>query len=201
MSCTKTSKSRAMSTLSGSLSIVTGCMFSGKSERLLSAANECLPERRLVVGPMIDSRSITNGCAVVCRNGNIRSLDDAVSVCNLESLRSHTRYAQITHVFVDEAQFFNDLARDVLRMVHDDGKHVMIAGLISDWKCNTFGELSMLLPHASTMEIANGARCVVCGERALYTVTNIHEDSNQVCIGDSETYRAMCNLHYQQHMS
>lgn len=186
------------STKSGSLSIVTGCMFSGKSERLLSAANKCLPELRLVVGPLVDSRSISKGSAVVCRNGDIQSLDDAVSVCNLESLRSHSRYERITHVFVDEAQFFDDLARDVLRMVHNDGKHVMIAGLVSDWKCNPFGELSMLLPHANTMEIANGARCVVCGERALYTITKVIDDNNQVRVGDTDTYQAVCNLHYRQ---
>lgn len=178
----------------GALHIVTGCMFSGKSERLLSAANRCAIDRRLVVGPSMDTRSIEGGAAVACRSGTVRRLDDAVSVRSLECLRSHDRYANVTHVFVDEAQFFEHLAADVLRMVHVDGKNVMLAGLVSDWRCRPFGELPLLLPHANAMEIADGARCGACGARALYTVAR-HE-TDRVQVGDTDTYSAVCGLHY-----
>jgi len=182
----------------GALHIVTGCMFSGKSERLLSAANRCAIDRRLVAGPLMDTRSIEGGAAVVCRSGTVRRLDDAVSVRSLECLRSHERYANVTHVFVDEAQFFEHLATDVLRMVYVDGKHVMLAGLVSDWRCRPFGELSLLLPHANAMEIADGARCAACGARALYTVARHETDQvcSQVQVGDTDTYSAVCGVHY-----
>ena len=172
-----------------SLRVITGCMFSGKTTELLRVYTES-KDSKLLVNHSRDSRYNTDS--------NVTSHDfktsPSIALERLEALRNMSEYWSASRIFIDEAQFFSNLYDTVTRMVDEDRKHVVIAGLNGDYMRKDFGQICMLLSIADSVSILH-ASCFECGNSAIFTHRKINCKS-VINVGGSLEYVSLCRDHY-----
>ena len=97
-------------------------------------------------------------------------------------------------VFIEEAQFFNNLYEFVNK--HLINKSFVIAGLDGDFKRNPFGDILKLIPLADKVKKLN-ALCKFCkdGTEAPFTKRLIVSDEIKL-VGGSDSYASVCRKHY-----
>jgi len=180
----------------GKIEVVTGCMFSGKSEELIRRLKRARIARLnvQVFKPVIDSRY--SNIEVVSHTGDHI---EATSVKNSSEIL--TKVFDITDVVgIDEAQFFDEGVVEVSKQLAKKGKKVILAGLDMDFRGEPFGPMPRLLAIADEV-IKLHAICMVCGEDATMTQrlingTPARYDDPIIMIGASEKYEARCKLHH-----
>ncbi len=176
----------------GWLEIITGAMFSGKSEELIRRATRALIAKQevQVFKPAIDKRY--QELAVASHAG--RTLK-AVSVKDV--LRMHNLIQPATQVIaIDEAQFFSHDLVELTKNLADQGKRSIVAGLDLDFRAEPFGCMPELLARAEYVHKLT-AICVVCGNSATRTQRIIngkpaHYDDPLVLVSGSESYEPRC---------
>ncbi len=184
----------------GVLEVITGPMFSGKSEELIRRLKRARIARQRVgcFKPDIDLRyhrtaiashsEQTHEAAVVTPNsGRLREelfetgLVDAVEV-----------------VGVDEVQFFDEgivpLALDLVGL----GKRVLLAGLDTTFANEPFGPVPALMALADRVTKLN-AVCMVCGQPAIHT-QRLGASQELVVVGAAGLYEARCRAHFQPYV-
>ncbi|MDE3101703.1 MAG: thymidine kinase [Chloroflexota bacterium] len=181
----------------GSLELVVGSMFSGKSEELIRRVKRSVIARRAVqvFKPTIDDRY---GALVVrSHDGDsfvavpVRSSGEILSRCEPETMV----------VAIDEVQFFDAHVVDVCRTLVQRGRRVICAGLDLDFRGEPFGPVPALLALAEKVDKLQ-AICVVCGEAGTRTqrivngVPAYYEDP-VIMIGAQESYEARCRTCHQ----
>jgi thymidine kinase len=173
----------------GWIEVVTGCMFSGKTEELIRRLRRAQYARQSVVvfKPGIDERY------------SVDSLDSHSG----QRMRSFSieRAAQIPKlvgdarvVGVDEAQF---LDMDLVRVCEDlanEGRRVIVAGLDMDYLGQPFEPIPHLLAVAEYIS-KQLAICVVCGNPADRSQRIVNRDT-RVLVGETDAYEARCRLHW-----
>ena len=104
----------------------------------------------------------------------------------------------IDTVFIDEAQFFNDLKNPVLEIVEKFNINVVITGLDGDSNRNKFGEILDLIPYCDSCTKIT-ALCQICkdGTSGIFSYRKSNENS-QVHLGAGNEYMAVCRKHYLQ---
>lgn len=98
-------------------------------------------------------------------------------------------------VGIDEGQFFDDIVEFVNEMLNKK-YHIIVAGLVGDYKQKKFGYLSELIPLADTITFKT-ALCVQCkdGTAAPFTKRkNITHDVQEL-VGGKDLYEAVCRKH------
>ncbi len=180
----------------GSVEVVCGCMFSGKSEELIRRLRRAVIARQKVqvFKPRIDDRYSRD---------QVRSHSgigfDAVPVQNSEELATLVD-ADTTVVGIDEAQFFDaDLPHVVARLA-DHGKRVICAGLDLDFRGEPFGPMPRLLAIAERVDKLT-AICMVSGEPATRTqrIINGRPASYHdpvILVGATESYEARARKYH-----
>lgn len=170
----------------GWIEVVSGPMFSGKSEELIRLLRRATIARQRVqvFKPALDNRYeepdvVSHSqwripCEVVERADEIMArLDPRTEV-----------------VGIDEGQFFdNELVR-VCSHLADLGKRVIVAGLDMDFSGVPFGPMPELLAIAEEVRKIN-AICTSCGSPASYT-QRLTESKQQVVVGAADVYEARC---------
>jgi len=174
----------------GQIEIITGGMFSGKSEELVRRLRRALiaKQRILVFKPSADTRHEEVG--LVTRDN--RKLD-ATSVPDSSTLMSHVG-DDIDVVGIDEAQFFDEGIVNAVTSLADSGIRVLVAGLDQDYLRRPFGPIPELLALAEHVDKMH-AVCVQCGSNAHYSQRIAGGDA-QVEVGDTERYEARCRACY-----
>ncbi len=178
--------------MSGSLEVIVGSMFSGKSEELIRRAKRSLIARRpvQVFKPAVDDRFGTEA---------VRSHDGdsfvAIPVRTSADLRARIG-ADTAVVAIDEVQFFDAGIVDVCRQLVADGRRVVCAGLDLDFRGEPFGPVPALLALAERVDKLQ-AICVRCGEPGTRTqriVDGVPADYDEpiIVIGAQEAYEARC---------
>lgn len=175
----------------GSLHIITGPMFSGKSSTLIARSEQEGRGTSLCFNHKLDVRY---------SKGNKIVTHDFVSVhCDalntIDDARAHPRYHEASHIFIDEVQFFTNIRDTVLRMVEVDGKHVYLAGLLVDTNRNLFGELYTIMGLADTVEFRSASRCALCDRVGLFSQSR-NPAKTIVDVGQSDKYIVLCRCHY-----
>ena len=159
-------------------------MFSGKSTELMRRVNchKSIGEKVLVINHASDNR-YTDQSVIISHNGQ------SMASIKTDQLK-HTLYVNYDVIAIDEAQFFPDLIQGVLTYLAD-GKKIIVAGLVGDFRCNPIGDILKLLPHADET-VRLYAFCSNCkdGTRAAFT-KRTSESKEQVVIG-SKMYMAVC---------
>lgn len=179
------------------LDIVMGCMFSGKTTELLNRIRKArliYPSSVLVINNRMDLRYDESGNVCSHDKQNIH----AKSVTSLRSVFESDDYENASVIFVDEAQFFDDLKEFVLKAVEEDGKWVTVCGLDGDFQRNKFGQLIDLIPYADTV-CKTTALCMTCkdGTPGLFSArSKTCENTDQVLVGETDTYLPLCRKHY-----
>ena len=183
----------------GSLHLVMGCMFSGKSTEALRLGEryKTIGKRVLYINSHKDTRSHSsyghlNGIplgTITTHNGK------SLQCVKCENLNEISHILNDYDVFViDEVQFFNDVSY-IIEMVNSHHKMVIVSGLDGDYKQQKFGHIFDLIPHCDTMTKLH-ALCKLCGDgtHALFSKRIVNSES-QECIGGSEEYIVVCRKH------
>ena len=180
----------------GKIEVITGCMFSGKSEELIRRIRRAQIARQTVqvFKPSIDTRY--SMIDVVSHTGEkVRGIPVKSSEDILNKL-----ITGVDVVGIDEAQFFDEGVVDIANMLADKGARVIIAGLDMDFRGEPFGPMPSLMAIADDVQKLH-AICTVCGEDATRTQRLINgKPANYndpvIMIGASEKYEARCRKHH-----
>ncbi|MBT9164129.1 MAG: Thymidine kinase [candidate division WS2 bacterium] len=181
----------------GSFEVITGCMFSGKSEELIRRIRraEIARQKVLVFKPLIDQRYSRKG--VVSHSG---ISIEAIPVENPESMLKHD-LSEIQVVAIDEIQFFTKEIRYIIEKLVINGIRVIAAGLDMDFRGEPFGPMPELMSMANKIDKLE-AVCTVCGVPAYYTqriISGIPASYYDpvILVGAQEAYEARCRTHHQ----
>ncbi|MFZ2322332.1 MAG: thymidine kinase [Ignavibacteriaceae bacterium] len=174
----------------GWIEVVTGCMFSGKTEELIRRLRRAKIAKQKVVifKPKIDTRYSDNSI-VSHSEQSLPSIliEDAKEILDLVD------YAQV--VGIDEAQFFSSNLVEICNKLADQGKRVIVAGLDMDYRGIPFEPMPQLLSIAEYIT-KSLAICVVCGNPADRTQRKT-ASSERVIVGATDLYEARCRkCHY-----
>ncbi len=175
----------------GCVEVITGGMFSGKSEELLRRLRRALIARQRVQVFRI-ATDTRGGDRDVLRTRDNRSLS-AETVKSSAEMRERLALG-VQVVGIDEAQFFD---RDLVPLVTelaDVGVRVIVAGLDLDFRRRPFGPIPDLLAVAEYVDKMH-AVCVRCGGAAQYSL-RLADGEDQVLVGDTEAYEARCRRCY-----
>ena len=175
----------------GRIEVISGGMFSGKSEELVRRLRRAQIARQKiqVFKPLTDSRHPPE--RLVTRDN--RELA-AMTVDGSAELRRELEPG-VEVVGIDEAQFFDlGLVDEVMRLA-DAGVRVIVAGLDQDYRREPFGPMPSLLALAEFVDKMH-AVCVRCGGTAHYS-QRISGGGEQVLVGDVDAYEARCRECYE----
>lgn len=178
----------------GSIEVICGSMFSGKTEELIRRINRVKIARRniRIFKPTIDYRYSAND--IVSHN---QSSTEAIPVMSsLVLFNSIPEDVEV--VAIDEAQFFDNELVKVVQNLAKAGKRVIIAGLDMDYLGQPFGPMPELMAIADDV-YKTRAICVKCGRLAnfSYRITN---NSERVLIGEKQDYMPLCRCCYEEMM-
>src|SRR5579863_8629803 len=173
----------------GSIEVVCGSMFSGKTEELIRRLNRARIAKLKVeiFSPKTDTRYEEN--ALVSHNANSipsTSVENASSILLLAS--------DVNVVGVDEAQFFDAELPDVCNALANKGIRVIVAGLDMDFKGQPFGPMPAIMAMADSVTKLQ-AVCVRCGSPALYSYRLVADES-KILLGEKESYEPRCRICY-----
>jgi thymidine kinase len=173
----------------GWIEVISGCMFSGKTEELIRRLRRATFAKLNVkiFKPKIDDRY---------SKGEIVSHSEQAlpSIMIEESEEILTLVKDADIVGIDEAQFFDNKLPDVILKLAEMGKRVIVAGLDMDFRGEPFGSMPTLLAISEYVTKPK-AICVVCGSPA--TMTQRMTDSKEtVDVGATDKYEARCRKHH-----
>lgn len=181
----------------GSIEVICGSMFSGKSEELIRRVRRLqIAKKKIeIFKPTIDTRY--NIQYIYSHNG---SKLDAVCVKHSREILEKPHH-DVDVIAIDEAQFFDNGIIKVCQILADKGKRIIIAGLDQDFRGEPFGPMPMLLAIAEYVDKLH-AICMVCGKPATRTqrlINNEPADYNDptILIGARESYEARCREHHK----
>ena len=170
----------------GWIEVITGSMFSGKSEELIRRLRRAQIARQKVqiFKPRIDDRY---GDSHITSHSEMRIPSE-----DLESSRDLlARVLRDTEVVgIDEGQFFDADLPAVCNALADQGRRVIVAGLDQDYLGNPFEPMPQLLAIAEYIT-KTLAICMVCGAPANHT-QRLVASSERVLVGAQGTYEARC---------
>lgn len=189
---------------SGSLHVVCGPMFSGKSEEMLRLVRRTYYADKgvLVFRPDVDTRD--QDAAVVSRAGYSFPATIVKDTAGMADVFLHVggTHGTIQLVAVDEAQFFDMELANLLDEIADMGVAVVASGLDKDFAGRPFGPMGELLVLADTVTKLT-AICAVCKKDATRTQRLIEgkpasRNDPLVVIGGKEddVYEARCREHH-----
>ena len=177
----------------GTIEVIAGVMFSGKSEELIRRVRRALIARRRVqvFKSHLDERY--GGVFRVSSHSGIEF--EAVPVDRASEILRLTR-ADTELVAIDEAQFLDDGIVEVASALAARGVRVLVAGTDTDFRGDPFGMMGHLMAIAEQVDKLS-AICVVCGDLACRTQRLVNGrpapyDSPTILVGGSEAYEARC---------
>ena len=182
----------------GSLEVICGPMFSGKSEELLRRLRraEIARQQVLTFKSSLDNRTSLDH--VVSHDGKQLR---AQPIDTLTSIKETAFESTIDVIGIDEVQFFSLDIVPLLSSLVEAGKRVVVAGLDLDFRGTPFGPMPLLLAIADKITKLR-AICCVCGVDAHYTQRLVNGeparfDDPTIMIGAQESYQARCRLCYR----
>ena len=169
----------------GWIEVVSGSMFSGKTEELIRRLRraEIARQKVEIFKPSIDVRY--SETEVVSHNENtIRStaVDNSATILLLSG--------NVDVIGIDEAQFFDLGLIDVCNKLADMGIRVIVAGLDMDFKGQPFGPVPGLMACAEYVTKVH-AICMRCGNLAQYS-HRFSDTEKLVVLGEKEAYEPLC---------
>lgn len=175
----------------GVIEVITGSMFSGKTEELIRRLRRAGFARQKVeiFKPAIDVR-YSESDVVSHDEHSIRStpVENSSNIMLLS--------AGVDVVGIDEAQFFDKHLVDVVVQLANQGVRVIVAGLDMDFKGNPFGPIPGLMAVADFVTKVH-AVCVRCGSNAQFS-HRLSEKEQVVLLGEKDIYEPLCRRCYLQ---
>ncbi len=169
----------------GWIEVITGCMFSGKTEELIRRLNRARYARQSVVifKPRIDVRYAPD--SVVSHS---RQELAAIAIDEPHEILEHA--AEIEVIGIDEAQFLGPALVPIVERLANEGHRVIVAGLDQDFLGRPFEPMPHLMAVAEYVT-KNLAICMRCGNPADRSQRLVRRDAT-VVVGGTDTYEARC---------
>ena len=181
----------------GSIEVITGSMFSGKTDELIRRLRRATIARQKVqvFKPAIDIRyaeqKVTSHAGTDFAAIPIKEAREIP--CSLDT--------DTTVVAIDEAQFFDGEVISIAQHLANRGLRVIVAGLDTDFRGEPFGPMPVLMAQAERVDKLH-AICMICGEEASRTQRLVNGNPANyydpvVIVGASELYEARCRMHHE----
>jgi thymidine kinase len=178
----------------GRIEMITGPMFSGKSEELIRRLKRARIARQRVAcyKPDIDLRYHRTAIA-----SHSQQTHDASTVATVEVLRASLfpRLEEVEVVGIDEVQFFSEEIIELALELVQLGKRVVMAGLDTTFAGEPFGPVPNLMAIADEVTKLS-AVCMVCGAPAIHT-QRLGQSQELVVVGAVGLYEARCRTHFE----
>lgn len=169
----------------GSIEVIAGSMFSGKTEELIRRLKRAKIARLKVeiFKPVVDTRySVTE---VVSHDENSILSSPVENSGNIMLL-----VGNVDVVGIDEAQFFDNGLIEVCTQMANMGIRVIIAGLDMDFKGKPFGPIPGLMAIADHVTKVH-AICMRCGDVAQFS-HRLSKTDKLVLLGEKDEYEPLC---------
>lgn len=169
----------------GSIEVIAGSMFSGKTEELIRRLKRAKIARQRVeiFKPAIDTRYSV--AEVVSHDENSILSTPVESSGNIMLLSG-----DVDVIGIDEAQFFDNGLIDVSISLANMGIRVIIAGLDMDFKGKPFGPIPGLMAVADHITKVH-AICMRCGDVAQFS-HRLSTADKLVLLGEKDEYEPLC---------
>jgi len=181
----------------GSIEVICGSMFSGKTDELIRrlVRARIAKQKVQVFKPAIDIRY-----AVEKVTSHAGSNYEALPVEKAAEIRDKLDQ-DTTVVGIDEAQFFDPEIVQIADELAARGIRVLVAGLDTDFRGEPFGPMPLFMSRAEHVDKLH-AICMTCGDEASRTQRLVNGkparyDDPVVIVGASELYEARCRLHHE----
>jgi thymidine kinase len=177
------------SKIQGWIEVITGSMFSGKTEELIRRLKRARFARQKVeiFKPRMEIRYSEE--EVVSHDENSILSTPVDSAANILLLASGVEV-----VGIDEAQFFDEGLVDVCNQLAYGGTRVIVAGLDMDFRGKPFGPMPKLMAIAEYVTKVH-AICVKCGRLAQFT-HRMSEEDTLIVLGETDIYEPLCRVCY-----
>jgi thymidine kinase len=184
----------------GSVDVISGCMFSGKTQELIRRLDQ---ERYAGASiqafkPALDDRYAIEA---VASHRDVRF--PAIAVPDVLAIRTQLR-PDARVVGIDEAQFFGPEIVSLAEELADRGLHVIVAGLDLDFVARPFGPMPLLAAHADRLtKLQAACQYPGCGSRQATRTQRLVDgapappDGPLVVVGGPLTYEARCRHHHR----
>tara|TARA_B100001287_G_scaffold202612_1_gene171970 strand:+ start:1096 stop:1677 length:582 start_codon:yes stop_codon:yes gene_type:complete len=177
----------------GSIEVICGSMFSGKTEELL---------RRLKRSNFAKLKVETYKPALDTRYDNVNVVSHDENFIKSAIVKNSYEILELIKkpdvVAIDEAQFFTDDLSITCNNLANLGIRVIVAGLDMDFKGNPFGYMPKLLAISDHITKVH-AICVDCGNIANYSFRTSN-NSELVSLGEKNNYKALCRECFNKHL-
>jgi thymidine kinase len=175
----------------GTLEVICGCMFSGKTEELIRVLKRAIiaKQKVLVFKQASDIRYSQE--ELYSHNGQKVS---SFLIENTKEIFLHN-LENVDVIGIDEAQFFSNEVFDHIDQLMEKGIRVVIAGLELDYKRRPFGSMPKLLAMANKVTKLT-AICSQCSDEAHFSQRLINNEEI-VLVGASESYEPRCRKHHK----
>jgi thymidine kinase len=169
----------------GSIEVICGSMFSGKTEELIRRLRRAQYAKQNVeiFKPAVDTRY--DETKVVSHDSNSIQSTPVPSSSNILLLANN-----VDVVGIDEAQFFDEELPSVCVQLANSGIRVIVAGLDMDYLGKPFGPIPAILAVAEYVTKVH-AICMRCGNLANHS-HRISEESELVLLGEKNNYEPLC---------
>ena len=175
----------------GSIEVITGSMFSGKTEELIRRLRRAsfAGLKVEIFKPSLDKRY--SETRVVSHD------DKSIISTPVDNASAILLYVgDVDVVGIDEAQFFDASIVEVCNKLADDGIRIVVAGLDMDFMGKPFGPMPALLAIAEYVTKVH-AICMRCGNLAQYSFRK-SEEEQVVLLGEKNLYEPLCRKCYNK---
>ena len=179
----------------GWIEVITGSMFSGKSEELIRRLRraQIARQRVQIFKPRVDDRYATDQ---IVSHSDMKM--PSVVVASAREILDQVE--DLTEVVgIDEGQFFDAQLPAACTALAAQGKRVIVAGLDQDYLGRPFEPMPQLLAIAEFITKTR-AICVVCGDPANHT-QRLVANSDRVLVGAGGMYEARCRHCFDPHLA
>ena len=176
----------------GSIEVICGSMFSGKTQELIRRLRLAMIARQKVqiFNSALDTRYGRNH---IISHDRIKIPSHPVSAAR-DILAKMDPQTQV--VGIDEAHFFGPEIVKVCETLADQGRRVIVAGLDQDYRGRPFENTARLMALAEFVT-KNLAICVVCGAAANRSQRLTHT-RKRISVGAGQSYEARCRRCFER---
>jgi thymidine kinase len=177
----------------GWIEVISGSMFSGKTEELIRRLKRAkIAQQKVeIFKPKIDTRY--NEINIVSHDSNFIQSTPVPLSSNILLLSQN-----VDVIGIDEAQFFDDELTNVCSHLANSGMRVIVAGLDIDYLGNPFGPMPKLLAVADYVTKVH-AICLHCGDLAHHSHRTA-ENNSLIALGEKESYIPLCRSCFNKAM-
>ncbi len=178
---------------SGSIEVIVGPMYAGKSEELIRRITraQIAGLRVIALKPKLDDRYSINH--IISHNGKQKDCVVVSSVAEIEALIATEDFDVLA---IDEVQFLEEDVISVCQRVADMGKRVICSGLDMDFRAEPFANVAHLVAIAESVTKLT-AICMTCKKPATRTQRLVNGEPAKytdpiILVGAKESYEARC---------